>query len=50
MFTVKLTNLYLVNNQFEAMHISDRQHSLVDVCSYKISVKHRSEHDYNRVI
>lgn len=51
MFTVQLTNLYLVNkNQPEAMHISDRAHSLVDVLSHKIGVKCRIEHDYNRVI
>lgn len=51
MFTVQLINLYLVNkNQPEAMHISDKAHSLFDVHSHKISVKYRSEHDYNRVI
>ncbi len=50
MFTVQLTNLYLVNKKPEAMHISDREHSFVDVHTYKISVKCRSEHDYNRVI
>lgn len=46
MFTVNLTNLYYVNKKLDAMHISARKHSLVDVYSYKVSVRHRSEHDY----
>lgn len=48
MFTVNLTNLYYVNTKRDAMHISARKHSLVDVHSYKVSVRHRSEHDYSK--
>lgn len=50
MFTMNLTNLYVMNNRPSAMHMSDTKHSLVDVHSYRVSVRYQSEHDYNRVI
>lgn len=46
MFTANLTNLYYANIKQNAMHISAGKHSLVDVHSYKVSVRHRGKHDY----
>lgn len=48
MFTINLAITTKLNNRPMTMHISDRKHSLVDVCSYRVSERHRSEHDCDR--